>query len=183
MKPIQPIQIDKDKTKYIVDYHPYDPEFPVVFDRLRELVQGVAGPVRMEHVGSSSIPGVGGRKTIDIALPAAESEHASIREAIYGLGFADPPFQHYMPVQVGSIEHKGELYQILLYVVTPETPMLKLWLDYRNYLRTHPEDAEAYGRVKREVLAAGHNNGETYQQAKSPFIAELNARIQAAGNA
>lgn len=179
IKPIQPIQIDKDIRNYTVVYHPYDPQYPVVFEHLRALIQAEAGPLRIEHIGSSSIPGVGGRKVIDIAVVAPEADHAKIREAIARAGFTDPPFQHYRPVQVGSIEADGESYQILVYVIAPEDPMLANWLGYRDYLRAHPEDAEAYGRVKREVLAAGQSNGEAYQRAKTPFIVELNARIQA----
>lgn len=117
---------------------------------------------------------------VDVAIVTDESEHARIRAAMERLGFGDPPFQHYQPVQIGTIENEGQVYQILLYVVTPDNPILQAWIGYRDYLRAHPEDAEAYGKVKREVLAAGHTDGESYQQAKTPFIVELNARIRAA---
>lgn len=177
MKPILPMHVDSDKKNYVVEYHPYDPAYPAVFARIRDLIQAEAGPVRVEHVGSSAIPGVGGRKVLDIAIPAPEAEHATLSAVLSKLGFEAAPFPHYLPVQIGCIENSGQIYQILVYIVSPDEPVLKGWLAYRNYLRSHPEEAEAYGQVKREVLAAGHTNGETYQQAKTPFIVELNQRI------
>lgn len=189
MKPIQPMQVDQDKKQYVVQYHSYDPRYPAVFDRVSALIQAEAGPVRIEHVGSSAIPGVGGRKVLDIAIPAPESAHQKLREVLYRLGFADAPFPHHLPVQIGCIEDQEQrdvqstpqTYQLLVYIVSPSEPMLRIWLEYRDYLRAHPEAAEAYGQVKREVLAAGHRDGESYQQAKTPFIVELNARIREKG--
>lgn len=183
MKPIHAMPMDADKQKYQVDYHPYDPRYPEVFARLRELIQAAAGPIRVEHVGSSSIPGVGGRRVIDLAIVAAEAEHAALRSAMRELGFEPAPFEHYLPLLIGGLAAFDQDYRILLYIVAPDAPVLGHWLRYRDYLRAHPDQAEAYGRVKREVLAAGHTQGESYQAAKTPFIVALNARIQAEANA
>ena len=56
-----------------VQYAEYDARYPVVFDRLRALVESAAPGYQLEHVGSTSVPGLGGRPIIDTALVAPES--------------------------------------------------------------------------------------------------------------
>ena len=128
MKPIQGMKTATDEAPYVVQYHAYDPRLPDVFEKIRGLIQAAAGPVSVEHIGSSSIPGVGGRNVLDIAVPAAEALHPEIRRALHELGFEDAPFPHYLPLLVGQITDEGTNYQMLVYIVSPESNILAGWL-------------------------------------------------------
>ncbi len=180
MKPIQSMKAAKESAPYAIEYHTYDPHLPDVFEQIKRLIQNAAGPVLVEHVGSSSIPGVGGRNVLDIAVPAAEAHHEDIRKAMYALGFEDSPFPHYLPLLVGQISHEGRNYQILLYVVSPKSPVLSDWLRFRDHMRVHPEDAQAYCVAKLEAVASGKEEGGDYQEAKNPFLARISAKLQSA---
>ena len=68
-----------DDAPYVVQYHTYDPRLPDVFEKIRRLVQASAEPVSVEHVGSSSIPGLGVRNALDIAIAAPEAQQPQIR--------------------------------------------------------------------------------------------------------
>ena len=180
MKPIQSMKTATEDAPYVVEYHTYDSRLPNVFEQIKRMIQATAGPVLVEHVGSSSIPGVGGRNLLDIAVPAPESQHADIRKAMYALGFEDSAFPHYLPLLVGQLAHESTNYQILLYVVSPESPVLAGWLRFRDHMRSHSEDAQAYCTAKQEAVASGKAEGRDYQEAKNPFLTVISAKLQSA---
>lgn len=177
MKPIQNFQSATDDTPYVVQYHEYNSQLPLVFASVQELIQSATGR-SAEHVGSSSIPGVGRRNVLDIALPIAENEQPQAKQALYDLGFEDSPFPHYLPLLVGQIAYESRSYQILLYVVAPESDVLKDWIAFRDYMRGQPEEAQAYDATKREAIAKGKVIGDDYQEAKTPFITAIAKKIR-----
>lgn len=178
MKPIQNIQNVSDDTPYVVHYQAYDAQLPDVFKNIKSLIQSAISEIAVEHVGSSSIPGVGGRNVLDIALPVAEENQPTVKQALYDLGFEDSPFPHYLPLLVGQIAHGGKNYQILLYVVAPSSGVLSDWIEFRDYMRDHAEEARAYDATKREAIANGKVMGDDYQEAKTPFIDTITEKLR-----
>jgi GrpB-like predicted nucleotidyltransferase (UPF0157 family) len=169
MRPILPFETDGE-SGYVVRYKPYDAEFPVVFAELKRLIQGAAGPVTVEHVGSTSVPGVGGRGAIDVAVPIHEAEQQNVHAAMLRLGFQDSPFPHYLPLLVGRFNWRGVEYPVLLYLLPPESPVYEGWLKFRAHMRASAADATAYDAVKRQAIGTGSVDGERYQAAKTPFV-------------
>src|SRR5258705_6139182 len=153
-----------------VDYHPYDINLSAVFEQIKNIVQQTLPGIQVEHVGSSSIPGVGGRNVIDIAIPTIDPDQTSIKDQLQALGFQDAPFRHFLPILIGSVSHQSKEYAILLYVLSPDLDVYKDWIIFRDFMRTHPDDAHAYDQVKQETIAAGKTNGGKYKQAKTPFL-------------
>jgi GrpB-like predicted nucleotidyltransferase (UPF0157 family) len=182
MKQIQSMKTATDDAPYVVQYHAYDPRLPSVFEKVKRLIQSTAGLLPVEHIGSSSIPGIGGRNVLDIAIPAAEPKQPEIRQALYELGFEDSPFPHYLPLLVGEVTYESKSYPILLYIVTPESSVFGEWLKFRGYMRGHPEEARAYDTTKREAIAMGRVKGDDYQQAKNPFLAAITAKFHVEPN-
>src|ERR1043165_7591445 len=117
MKPIKSISTLSDTA----DYHPYDVNLPAVFNEIKLLIQQELPTVQVEHVGSSSIPGVGGRNVIDMVMPATAPEQMAIKQHLYALGFQDSPFRHFLPLLVGAVAFQGNEYTILLYVIAPDS--------------------------------------------------------------
>ena len=178
MKPIQSFVAGTDEGPYTVQCHPYDTKLAAVFEEVKRLAQDAAGPVTVEHVGSTSIPGVGGRNALDVAIPIEESRQPAVRSALYQIGFEDSPFPHYLPLLVGRLAYQDTEYPILLYVVSPESKVYQGWIEFRDHMRSHAADAEAYDAVKRQSLAAGNVDGERYQDAKTPFLAGISAKLR-----
>jgi GrpB-like predicted nucleotidyltransferase (UPF0157 family) len=162
----------------ITEYKPYDQNLPDIFQLIKGLIHQELPGIRIEHVGSTSVPGIGGRNAIDIAIPASESEHESIKAKLYKIGFNDSPWQHYIPLLVGLIDYQDKTYPILLYVLSPDSPVFKGWLKYRDYMRIHPEDAQAYDNEKQKNIKAGAVKTDDYQKAKTPFIISMVQKIE-----
>lgn len=159
-------------------YQPYDAALPEVFMGVKSIILETIPDASVEHVGSSSIPGVGGRNVIDIAVPCALEMHDAIRIRLRSLGFEDSPFPHYLPLLVASAHSNGRNYPVLLYVIDPQDKIYRQWVQFRDYMRLHPEDAQAYDEVKRQAIADGHGEDGSYQEAKTPFIIGLMDKIQ-----
>lgn len=161
-----------------VHYHPYEGNLPVVFEEIKNIIRTKLPHVHVEHVGSSSIPGVGGRNVIDMAIAAQEADQVVIKNQLCDLGFQDSPFEHYLPLLVGAFDFRGKEYAILLYVVQPDSDVYQGWIMFRDHMRVHPEDAQAYDQVKRQNIAAGLGEGGRYQEAKTPFLVSMMERIE-----
>ena len=160
------------------DYQPYDINLPEVFKSLQALILDAIPGVSVDHIGSSSIPEVGGRNVIDIAIPTTGENNDIIKMKIKNLGFEDSPFPHYLPLLVGSILIKGKQYFILLYIISPENQIYKDWISFRDYMRTNSKDAKEYDRIKKKAIEEGNINGDSYQKIKSPFIQKIISKIQ-----
>lgn len=177
MKLIQPFADSNDTAPYTVQYLPYDSALSVAFEEVKRLVQSVAGAILVEHVGSSSVPGLGGRNALDVAIPLAEEAQPTVRSHLYELGFQDSPFPHYLPLLVGRLSYRNTQYPVLLYLVSPQASVYRDWLTFRDYMRSQTADAFAYDAVKRQVAAPGAE-GERYQEAKGPFLAAVSDKIR-----
>ena len=178
MNPIKPMTAGSDK----VEYHPYDPSLPQAFEAIRSIIQQALPNARVEHVGSSSIPGLGGRNALDIVIPAQQPDQAAIKQSLYGLGFQDSPFRHFLPLLVGTLPYQGRDYTLLSYVLAPESDIYVGWIAFRDHMRRHPVDAQAYDALKKQIVAEGVAKGAVdgwrYQQAKTPFLVSMSEKIQ-----
>ncbi len=178
MQPVLKFREAEEDREYLVDYQPYDPALPEVFRQVKQLVQKAAGAVVVEHIGSSSIPGMGGRNVLDVAVPVDAEEIPCIRRKLCTLGFQESPFPHYLPLLVGRIDYHEKRYPILLYLLPSESGVYQDWIAFRDYMRTHPETARAYDEVKQRAVAEGETGGEDYQKAKTPFLESISKEIR-----
>ena len=155
---------------------PYDPRWPADFDeeraRIRAALAGIA--VRIDHNGSTSVPGLAAKPIIDIQI-SVDRLHPMHRylPALERLGYvhlphADDdrcPFFH-RPAEWPHTHH--------VHVVEAGGEEERQTLAFRDYLREHPETAREYAELKRD-LAAAHDgltaeSREAYAAAKTSFV-------------
>ena len=130
---------------------------------------------RLEHVGSTAVPGLAAKPIIDIDLvvvgAAAEVGQAIAELALLGYGHKgdlgivgreafDPP--------------EGVAYHHLYVVVAGSLP-LRDHLDLRDFLRAHPAQAQRYGEEKVRLAPLLLTDREAYGSAKQPLVEELTA--------
>ena len=161
-----------------VEYLEYDPNYPTVFEELRRLVRSVLPDRRVEHVGSTSVPGLGGRGVLDSVVVAPPEEQARVVEALRGRGFKEFPYGAVRPGLPTSIRLEQRDYPVVLYVVPANHEYLRGWLTFTAYMREHPDQVGRYAEVKRGALAEGHTDPWAYQEAKTPYLVELAQQIE-----
>jgi GrpB-like predicted nucleotidyltransferase (UPF0157 family) len=157
----------------IVDY---DPSWPSRFASLAATVSVALGPVlvRVEHVGSTAVPGLPAKSIIDldaVVLPADVPE-AIGRLAAVGyvhLGQRGVAGREAFAAPVGSEPHH-------LYVCPVDSPALREHLRFRDALRADGRLAAEYGRLKRSLAARFGCDRDGYCQAKTGFVRAILAR-------
>jgi GrpB-like predicted nucleotidyltransferase (UPF0157 family) len=162
----------------------YDPGWPGLFVREAERIRAVLGErvVRLEHVGSTSVPGLAAKPIIDIVLVVADSgdEPAylpDLEAAGYLLVIREPDWWQHRVL-------KGPDTNVNLHVYSPDCPEIERYLIFRDRLRSDPVDREHYQRVKRELAQRDWTYVQQYADAKTEVVEEivLRARSLAGGD-
>ncbi|MBV1856579.1 GrpB family protein [Catellatospora sp. NEAU-YM18] len=165
---------------------PYDPAWPTSFEaqrvRIEAALAGVlVGPV--EHIGSTSVPGLAAKSIIDMLARVDGYDHAArIAAAMAGIGWFHAPepgdeTDRKMSFCFPDIAHRSHH----LHVVQADSAGWSSWLAFRDHLRTHPADAAAYGELKAQLAAEDARDRPRYRAAKAPFIADVLRRSAAEG--
>src|SRR5262245_53276222 len=172
--------VDRQTLHGKIEIAEYDPQWPVLYAREEERIRAILGDrvVRIEHVGSTSVPGLPAKPIVDMVLevPDASDEDAylpGLEAAGYVLTIRETDW----------LEHrlfKGPDTNINLHVFSAgcaETDKMAL---FRDWLREHPSDLDLYVRTKRELAARDWKYVQQYADAKTEVVLEILARAQEA---
>lgn len=160
----------------------YDPAWPEWFDTVCRhvwpAVEGVA--VRIDHVGSTAVPGLAAKPIIDLdVVVASEDDVATVIDRLATLGYrwrgdlGVPGREAFKP-----IEDRGLPAHHLYVVVENNKAHLDHWL-LRDLLRTDGEARERYAALKRRNAELADRDMDLYVAAKAGLVAELLTRARA----
>ncbi|WP_299441324.1 GrpB family protein [uncultured Phycicoccus sp.] len=166
LEPVTP----HDGTILLVDS---DPEWPTLFAREAARIREVLGPavIRLEHAGSTSVPGLVAKPIIDIVLVVPDSSDEPsyvpvLTAAGYRLVIREP----------GWFEHrvfKGPDTDITMHVFTEGAAEIDRMLRFRDRLRADERDRELYARTKRMLAGRRWRHVQHYAQAKSEVVNQI----------
>lgn len=157
----------------IVDY---DPRWPELFGREADRIRAVLGrrALRIEHAGSTSVPGLTAKPIIDMVLVVTDSADeatyvASLEAAGYVLRIREPSwYQHRM--------FKGPDTDINLHVFSSGCPETDRMLTFRDWLRSNAADRDLYARTKLSLARKDWKYVQNYADAKMVVIEEITSR-------
>jgi len=162
-----------------VELADYDASWAELFEQERQRLEPIfdGRAVGIEHIGSTSVPGLCAKPIVDMLVGLREldlsDDQIASMEALgyeylgeYGLPgrlfFRKHPRTHHVHV----VEHDGEHWERQLV--------------FRDALRTDAEERTRYDAFKRRLAAEGHPR-DVYTELKTPFIREVEARARARG--
>lgn len=163
---------------------PYNPEWPAAFEEWKELVLKVIGDVvlQVDHVGSTSVPGLAAKPKIDI--DAVLNSSSDIPEAVERVKTLSGFLYHGDPYEDGmwtfSTRSGDHRFGIRLYLCAPHTEHHIKRILFRDWLRHTPEDLERYAALKRRLATEADGDWKFYTAGKSDFV---NAIVQKAATA
>ena len=103
------------------EFRAYDPDVREVARLIRGAIQSVEPRLQVEHVGSTSVPGCGGKGIIDLAILYPEELLTSAKAVLDGLGFqrqgGPEPFPENRPMRVGCVEYRGRPFRVHAHVI------------------------------------------------------------------
>lgn len=159
---------------------PYDGRWPEEFAQIQAALTAALGPLalRIDHIGSTSVPGLGAKDVIDVQVTvAALSEN--VRQALLAAGFQQfreglsdhvPPGEDPAPEKWQKflfIQPEGQR-RANIHIRVEGQPNQRYPLLFRDYLRAHPRSAQAVEIIKRQLAKHHGDDVETYYDIKDP---------------
>src|SRR6266545_5391320 len=162
-----------------IEIREYDPGWPGLYDREEARIRSILGDraVRLEHAGSTSVPGLPAKPIIDMVLevPDSADEPAYVPEleaAGYVLRIREPEwFEHRL--------FKGPDTNVNLHVFTAGCDETDRMLLFRDWLRANAADRELYAAAKRELAARDWKYVQQYADAKTAVVRAIISRAEA----
>jgi GrpB-like predicted nucleotidyltransferase (UPF0157 family) len=156
-----------------------DPRWPDLYAREAARLRRTLGDrvVAIEHVGSTSVPGLPAKPIIDILLvvadPADEPAYLPALEAAgYRLRIREPEWYEHRML-------KGPDTDVNLHVHGPDSPEIARMVGFRDRLRAHPDERERYLTAKRELAGRRWRYMQDYADAKSEVVEDIVSRAGA----
>ena len=158
---------------------PYDPRWPVAFERAACEVKEALGEslLAIHHIGSTSIPGIHAKPIIDmLAVASGLLQIDAYAERMRRIGYE----------AMGEFGIGGRRYfrrdnaagvrTEQVHAFAAESPHLRRHLAFRDFLRSHPELAQEYSQLKQRLAAANPLDIEAYMDGKETFIRQTEAQ-------
>jgi GrpB-like predicted nucleotidyltransferase (UPF0157 family) len=161
----------------------YDSAWPELF-RLETLrIANALAPrsLRLEHVGSTAIPGLAAKPVLDILGGYAATE--DLAAIISGLGRAGYVHRGNQGIPGREFFRRGEPRSYHLHLTVAGTDFWHEHLDFRELLRSDAGTRDAYGALKRDLASRYPLDRGAYIEGKGPFVREALRRWRARGEA
>ncbi|HEY9669805.1 MAG TPA: GrpB family protein [Coleofasciculaceae cyanobacterium] len=162
-----------------VEVVPHNPKWRDAFEAESTYITDVLSEnlVSIHHIGSTAIPSIYAKPIIDVLVVVKDitkvDEHSSVMRSLgyevmgeYGI-----PGRRYFRKdnQAGIRTHHIHTFEV-------GSPQIKRHLAFRDYLITHPEDAQRYSKLKRELAEQHPHNIDGYMDGKDSFIQEIDKK-------
>lgn len=158
----------------------YDPAWPERFRREAAKIRAALGEVAraVEHIGSTSMPGLAAKPIIDILLVVEDSSDElsyvpALEEAGYTLRVRERDFHEHRMLRTAAKD-------VHVHVYSPDSPEIERYLLLRDRLRNYDEERELYDRTKRELANESWPTMQHYSEAKTEVVEGIIARAAAA---
>ncbi len=168
----------------ILQFTDYDPEWPKKFSREKALIMQALGSSAqsVEHIGSTSVPGMKAKPTIDIlvttdSLDEVDRASPELEKAGFSnLGEYGIPGRRYLR-RVESLGGGNWVSTVHVHVfLDSDTENVERHLAVRDYLRQSPGEAGKYSQLKQSLLERCGNDLDCYISGKSEFVSALEKR-------
>jgi GrpB-like predicted nucleotidyltransferase (UPF0157 family) len=162
--------------KRAIEIVAYDPRWVGKFQeharRIRAAVEDRA--LGVEHIGSTSVPGLGAKAIVDVLLVVRNSADEvaylpAMEAAGYVLRVREPEFEEHRMFRTPERD-------VHVHVFSEGSKEIARYLDFRDHLRRNEEDRKRYEDLKRTLAKRDWENMDAYAAAKGELIEELIAK-------
>ncbi|HHL2052078.1 TPA: GrpB family protein, partial [Legionella pneumophila] len=155
----------------------YDSNWPVQFEQEAERIKKALGSncIEIHHIGSTSVPDLVAKPVIDMIpvvldISKVDGANAAIRALGYeAKGEYGIPFRRYFQKGDNRLTHHAHVFEL-------GNPEIERHLKFRDWMRMHPKDREAYARLKQELARRYSDDITAYCLGKEDFIATIDKK-------
>jgi GrpB-like predicted nucleotidyltransferase (UPF0157 family) len=162
--------------KYHVE--PYDPAWPRQFEHDARILREIFGSdaLAIEHIGSTSVPGMDGKPVIDILVIVDDINTVNKHvEAMRAAGY-EHLVGYVMPGSVLFRQMKDNVLLSNVHVFKNDHPHVHEMLGLRDYLRMHPETVAEYSNLKKDLFKKYPDDYAMYRKLKDEYMEALKKR-------
>lgn len=164
-----------------IEVVPYDPAWPGIFRQEAEIIQVILGAnlINLHHVGSTAIPDLAAKPTIDMLIEVNNlATLDACNPTMVQIGYL-PKGENGIPGRRYFQKLAGEMHLFHIHAFEKGHPDLARHLAFRDYLRAHPHEARAYQGMKQGLAARFPYEPQAYTSGKTDFIQAMNQRASA----
>lgn len=151
-----------------------DPQSPAVAASLAETISNAVPGLRVEHVGSSAVPDLAGKGTIDLLLPTPAERVSEVTASLRAAGFQPQSvprtFPDTRPMLQGVIRYRERPYRVHVHIVPDTSSEIRELRGFRDALRSDGSLRRDYEELKRAIVARGLTDSTDFTEAKQDFI-------------
>jgi putative glutamine amidotransferase len=158
-----------------------DPAWAEAFEREAGEIAGALGDaaLRIEHVGSTAVPGLAAKPVIDIQVSVASlTPRSAVIEPLEGIGYTHAIDPIETDHEYLSRDGNGSR-SVHVHLCEAGGRWERRHLAFRDWLRAHPEDAAAYEALKRKLAASHPRDIQSYVDGKTAFVSAIEERALA----
>lgn len=152
----------------------YDSQWPIQYEEEKDRIFRAIGHivVAIEHIGSTAVPRLGAKPIIDIMIAVHQLTDAEkCIEPLKSISYEYvPKFEDSFPERRFFWKGPPKDRKYHIHMVELKSDFWKRHLLFRDYLRTHPEVAQKYHHLKKELAAKHGSDRDAYTDAKTSFI-------------
>jgi GrpB-like predicted nucleotidyltransferase (UPF0157 family) len=162
-----------DLQKY--SFNKYSAKYGQLFNREKTKLKKIFPRAKIEHVGSSSINGLGGKGIIDVAISVPKNQIQNAIKILERNGYdfrpkgGDKERSFFQKIK----EYKGKERRVHIQLTHSESKSWKSMLAVRDYLRKNLKVQKEYERVKKEAIKHAKGEGKKYREHKKTFLQKI----------
>ncbi|MFJ1267060.1 GNAT family N-acetyltransferase [Legionella lytica] len=172
----------KELQKRLIKVLPYDSHWPEQFREEAQLIQKVLGPncIEIHHIGSTSVPGLAAKPIIDMIPVVLDITQVDIMNPLMvGLGYE-------VKGELGMLFRRffqkgGSQHSFNVHVFERGSSEIERHVKFRDWMRTHPEDRDAYAQLKQNLAQLHPHDISAYCFGKDDFVARIDKQTAGLG--
>lgn len=159
-------------------FRPWDPKSKKLFNKEKlEIRKVICEHARIEHVGSSAVPGLGGKGIIDIAIAVPKGKMPNSLRALERIGFerktSSDPERRFLQKRIRQAGNERRLHIHLMYINSaPWKPLIAV----RDYLIKNKDARCQYASIKKKGAKYAKGSGLRYRRFKKDFVDRLESK-------
>lgn len=164
--------------KYV--FRKYNPEYRAFFaSEKKKIVKILGSTAKIEHVGSTAIPDLGGKGILDIVVGVSKSKIAETKKKLEETGYEFREKASY-PERLffrRDYSYKNRKRRIHIHLTKFNGQDWKEMIGFRNYLLKHHDTVEQYVKIKKAAVKKALGNGGKYRKHKGKFIENILRKV------
>ncbi|HAT4673263.1 TPA: GNAT family N-acetyltransferase [Legionella pneumophila subsp. pneumophila] len=169
--------MEVNQQQRLIEVVSYDANWSMQFEQEAERIKKALGSncIEIHHIGSTSVPGLAAKPIIDMIPVVLDiSKVDSANAAMQALGYEAKgeygiPFRRYFQKGESLRTHHAHIFEF-------GNSEIERHLKFRDWMRAHPKDREAYARLKQELAHQYPNDITAYCLGKEDFIATIDKK-------